>query len=472
MITVKEFEKILKLLRELISDTVFDNHVFFARECVADYMQNKPTSNIYIAIDLVKGGENFSNWLNTKTRKNPETKPLKLANKNEYLVKLTGVEGLENICLHCYQTRYNLPSIVKSKREEDNFGSLLNDAKLADLSIHSMYIDITDGVLVDPTFNGMNDLTDGILKTPSVSDLMFRCDPLRMLRIIRYASKTQWNVDKETWFAILKNHELIKNVSKDEVRDEFNKILLTEEPSIGLRRLMNSGMLFDICPQLYQLNRIGRFNPLFKDNIWEHTLNVVDNTTPSIVTRLGGLFHDIGKLTTYITKGGSVHFYNHEVAGETITKAVLAKMGYGQSVSEDVMKIVKLHMRFSSFGDTYDPTDKLVRRFIADCGDARPIVLDVMGANIKAHKTPKIMLFNRLLERIDEVIEEDKKVKVTLPIDGKDIMEELKIKACPMIGEILKYVESKMSENPTMTKTEAIKLMHEYVLQHNTVMAY
>ena len=102
-------------------------------------------------------------------------------------------------------------------------GTVLDDGQLRDLRINAMYLDVSEGVILDPS-NGVDDLTNEILSTPYIPDIVFNDDPLRMVRVIRFAAQLHWGIEQKTWMSILKIHELIKKANIGLLREELNKI--------------------------------------------------------------------------------------------------------------------------------------------------------------------------------------------------------------------------------------------------------
>lgn len=461
MITKEKFNQFFKFLQELIKGTEYETHVFFVGGAVRDFMMGRDIKNIDVVVDLPNGGEKFATWLAKKTDcYEKDINPCILLSGTR--LYLTNKDEFKDISIRCSQTLKNAKYTVASKRIEDNLGTVLDDGQLRDLRINAMYLDVSEGVILDPS-NGVDDLTNEILSTPYIPDIVFNDDPLRMVRVIRFAAQLHWGIEQKTWMSILKNHELIKKANIGLLREELNKILLSENPSYGLERLMASGMLYDLLPEFYGLNRVGRGCKIFNDNVWKHTLEVVDEVDNTLECRLSAFFHDIGKLSTFKVVNGAVHFYGHECAGLSTADKIMKRLGYPESITNKVKNVIRFHARFSSFGDTYTPTDKFIRRFISDTGDDLMLILEVMGSNFKSKRNSKIMLFLRIVEKIEETMSQMKTEKLVMPVNGQDIMEEFELKEGKVVGDILKKIEEELKVNPEMTKAEALLVAHDYL---------
>lgn len=90
------------------------------------------------------------------------------------------------------------------------------------------------GVLIDP-FGGLQHLEERLIKTPLEPGLTFSDDPLRMMRAIRFASQLNFQIEENTFQAIAEYRHRLPIVSMERIMDEFNKIMLSPEPSRGIR---------------------------------------------------------------------------------------------------------------------------------------------------------------------------------------------------------------------------------------------
>ena len=211
-------------------------------------------------------------------------------------------------------------------------GTLEDDQNRRDFTINALAISLNEGTygsLIDP-FNGMVDIENRLIQTPLAPLQTFSDDPLRMMRAIRFASQLNFTIAPVTFQAIKDNAERIKIISQERITEEFNKILLSNKPSIGLDLLSKSGLMQLIFPQMMALHGAEYVDGLgHKDNFY-HTLQVVDNisaNTNDLWLRWAAVLHDIAKPNTKrFEPGHGFTFHGHEVVGARMVPKIFAKL--------------------------------------------------------------------------------------------------------------------------------------------------
>lgn len=350
-------------------------------------------------------------------------------------------------------------------------GTLEDDQKRRDFTINALAISLNKenfGELIDP-FNGQKDLTNKILRTPLEPSQTYSDDPLRMMRALRFASTLNFTIEEDSLKAIKNEAERIKIVSLERVMVEFNKIMLSEKPSVGLKLMEETGLLNLILPELTALKGIEeKEGQTHKDNFW-HTLEVVDNiseNTDKLWLRWAALLHDVGKAPTKkFIKGIGWSFHGHEFVGSKMVKNIFyqLKLPLGNDM-KFVQKMVKLSSRPIALIDD-GTSDSALRRLLFDAGDDLEDLFILNKADITTKNAKKQEKFKKnfeyVAEKIKEVEEKDHIRNFQPPISGEEIMELFNLKPSREIGILKEKVkeailEGEISNDPIEAKNFVI----------------
>ncbi len=158
-------------------------------------------------------------------------------------------------------------------------GTLEDDQLRRDFTINAMAISLNEedfGQLVDP-FDGIGDIKRKLIRTPLDPAITFSDDPLRMMRAVRFASQLNYDIEADTFNAIIQEADRLEIVSQERITDELNKLILSPVPSYGFKLLFHSGLLTKFFPEMVALHGVEYVGGnAHKDNFF-HTLQVLDN---------------------------------------------------------------------------------------------------------------------------------------------------------------------------------------------------
>ena len=358
-----------------------------------------------------------------------------------------------------------------SRHPEVRYGRDIEaDLARRDFTVNAMAVRLPDRRFVD-RFGGLRDLRDGVLRTPVAAESSFADDPLRMIRLARFAAVLGATADPEALKAATAMAEQIDTVSRERIRDELNSLLASEHPDVGLNLLCDTGLADRFLPEIPALRMEHDPHHHHKD-VYAHTLAVVARCPSDDVTlRLAALLHDIGKpATREFHADGKVTFHGHDHVGARMARKRLEELRYPNAQVAEVADLVYLHLRFHGYGDKAW-TDAAVRRYVRDAGSPKQLErlnlltrADVTTRNrAKANRLAAAM--DDLEARIDALQEAEEIAKIKPPLDGREIMEYLGLEPGPAVGRA-RYVllEARLDRGP-MSNEEAYALLDEWAAE-------
>ncbi len=365
----------------------------------------------------------------------------------KYIVEVTPYREESN----CSDSRH--PDEVKFSK------TIEEDLKRRDFTCNAMAYSISRETLID-LYKGQEDIKDMSLKAVGDPVERFSEDALRMLRAVRFAVNLGFTIASETTDAIIKNSELIKKISTERIRDEFEKIILSPEPAVGVGMLQKFGLLKHFIPELEEGIGCEQLGEHIFD-VYEHLLHALQQAADkkwSLEIRLAALFHDIGKPRTRrydATKAGGkgkYTFYGHEVVGARMTAKIMERMRFPKKVTDLVVTLVRQHMFFS---DTEMITLSAVRRVVAKVGKDNIWTLmnirECDRVGMKKKEAPyRLRKYHAMIE---EVLRDPISVG-QLAIDGNTLMNELGMKPGPRMGWMLHALLEEVLDDPAKNSRE------------------
>jgi poly(A) polymerase len=325
-----------------------------------------------------------------------------------------------------------------SRKPRVTFGTdLETDLARRDFSINAMAMTV-DGALIDP-YGGAHDLVSRTLRTVGEPHVIFREDPLRMLRAARFIATLGMAPDAEILATIQELSADILTVSRERWLLEMNKVLVGEAVEHGLAFLAESGLLRHLIPAVSQMVEFrahqGRFH---HKALWPHTLAVVGQAPPRPAVRWAALLHDAGKVSTRsVDPEGEVHFFGHEAVGASIVDETARGFRFDRSLHERVRTLVLMHQRPAMYDR--DWTDGAVRRLMREAGETRDDLLDLSQADVTSHRPGVregvLLRIAELRGRMAELIVRDGQGPLLPKGIGQAIMARYNIPAGPGVGE-------------------------------------
>lgn len=368
---------------------------------------------------------------------------------------VTAVISKQNIEITTFRKSDGKGSTVFSK-------TLTEDLKARDFTINAIAFDISRLSIVDP-LAGIEDLEKGILRSCGDAAARFDEDPLRVLRMLRFGPAAGRTIEEATYSAARSRLQALSDVSVERIRLELEKILMSKCPARGLRAMAEMGALAFVLPELQESVGFEQ-NRFHYEDVFEHTLTVIENTPPDLKLRLAALFHDIGKPQS-LTVGddGNRHFYQHEEIGARICRKAMRRLRFSNKQIDDICLLVKMHMRPLDCGPAG------VRRLMRDLGELFEDWKQLKQADFppvmeKQEFQAKYQAFDDLVQ--SEVERLEKTRQKVLAVDGNDLIA-LGEKPGKKLGNILKYLENLVIENPELNEKQVLLEKAQLIINGN-----
>ena len=453
--------QICNYLQDIIEGTLYENHCFAVGGCVRDEILGHEIKDIDLCIDLPDGGIDFANWLYKE-----ELLTYEPVVYSTYGTAMFQLAAFPNVELEVVQTRKEQYKDKNSRNPEVVFGSLKDDCFRRDLTINSLYYDISRNVYIDLTDKGYHDIENHIIRTTNEPDIIFLDDPLRILRVCRFSSRYGWEIEEKTFEGMKRNVDRLSIITKERIQDEFNKMLVCDNPVMALNLIKGIGAMKYIIPELEETYGLKQNKYHFGD-VFEHTLKVVENTKNDLELRMAALLHDIGKINTRtIDDNGNVHFYKHELVSAEMCDTILRRLKYSNDFIRTVQILTKNHMRTKNWGDNCNHMkDKTLRKMQYELGDNMMKCLELIDADNKAHAIEYCMpnQVRNIIKRLEQFKEEGMSMEnYKLPVNGDDVMFFFMIEPCAKVKECLNWLLKFAFNNPKISREELLKNIKQF----------
>ena len=495
----KKFLQAQELLAE-IAKTMPDssplkNKSYIAGGAVRDEIMGVVPDDIDIVVESPNGGIEMAEYISKLLNLSPPvtypkfgTAALYLKNANfgdrDYDVDGIKVEFVQSRAEH-YQEDSRKPDAV-------SYASLKDDVKRRDLTINSLLKNlssgpsygstveerkqsanqkINDGSILDLTGHGLSDIENGIIRTPDNPDIIYKDDPLRILRAIRFSVKYGWQMTDDLIEGIKRNIFRLqsKAISAERIRDEMNKIMKYKKlhqaiPMMDALTDGNTSILDIVFPELAQLKEVEQ------DAVWHsegsayvHTLRVIesvekDNDEVDEAVILSAMAHDLGKRDTKEKDEatGRIHFLGHEKVSVKLIEERMRELKYPNEIINKVKFLIGNHMRAQHAKD-WSP--KAYRKFYQEMGDDYEDVLKLMKADEQASLTEEYAKKGLQWSNPDnyQTIRENMPKALAIPIrnkpilNGVDMQTLFNIKPGLIIGELMKAQNEIMLSKPELS---------------------
>lgn len=379
-------------------------------------------------------------------------------------------------------TTYRSEKEYSDFRRPDNVSwgkTLEEDVTRRDFTVNALVVGETDGKweMID-IVDGLTDFETGQIRAVGDPRRRFQEDALRMMRAIRFAAKLGFSIEENTLAAISDRAPLLTKISKERIREELTKILASNYPADGIQLLITTNLMEQFMPEVLEGRGVAQGG--------HHTLTVLDHMleslrecpSPDPIVRLATLLHDVGKPRSQRFKcrkcgkmfrdlpdethtcancgftqtlRGMITFYGHEVVGARMVTEIVERLKFNRKQMDKMITLVRWHMF------TYQPemTDAAIRRLIKKVGKENIgdlVLLRIADRKGSGSKTTS-WRFLELQKRIGEQLFEPMEIN-DMVVNGRDVMEVLKVTPGPIIGKVLKELFDEVLEDTSKNNRE------------------
>ena len=365
-------------------------------------------------------------------------------------------------------TPYRTEGVYSDKRRPDTVSfhaKLEDDLKRRDFTVNAIAYDDSighsKGHIIDP-FDGLKDIENKVIRTVGNPYDRFHEDALRIIRAVRLATSLGFTINIETQGAIQKTVPNLKKIAMERIRDEFSKMVMSQNPMIGVVMCEKLGILEYIAPELRRGVGVEQ-NGDHIYTVWEHNLRALQHSADRewpLHVRLAALFHDVSKPETrrWSDEKNNWTFYGHDVVGGRVSKKALERLKYPKKIVEVVSTLVRYHLFFS---DIEKITLSAVRRIVRNVGPENVWdLMKVRACDRIGMGRPKETPYR--LRKYQSMIEEAMRAPVSvqmLKIDGAKIMEVTRETPGPRLGFILHALLEEVIDAPE-NNSEAFLVKH------------
>jgi len=335
------------------------------------------------------------------------------------------------------------------------FSDPKEDAMRRDFTINAIFWDPIESKLYDYA-DGLSDLNAGVIRAVGDPLARFEEDRLRIFRCVRFLSQFNFSVDRETYEALFKIQDPLKGISPERMRDELEKMLMTNKPSIAMNLLNELGVMKVIMPEVSAMKGVPQPKEFHKYDVWGHTMFALDIAAKEVKDEdktkelmWGILLHDVGKpvtITMPVDKDDRIRFNDHDNEGANIAEKILTRLKLPSKTIKHVCYMIKNHMRVGKANEMRKGRLKLLM-----AKDTFKDELNMLYADIKASHM-KLEVHEFLKQEYKEFVDENK-----LPpaiVDGNFLIG-MGFKPSPLFNKIIKKAYEAQLEGSFSDKESA-----------------
>lgn len=365
---------------------------------------------------------------------------------------------------------------------------------------------------IDPS-GGVADITARKLRV--VNGDVFRHDPLRLLRAVRFMIRYRLTIESNSEHLLTRDAALLTQAAAERIHEELYAILQAEGATAHLRFLDEHGLFMVLFPEFIAAR--GMLQPaLHHWDVLQHSLEAVGTlerlsallqqppeniqgllpdgsdkddlvTLQALLTegeqqgliqltaltsppmKLAALLHDIGKPPTYtVGEDGEIRFYHHPQVGVPLAQQIMRRLSASTRDSRLVQQVVAHHMRSGQLSHE-QVTERAIRRYFVDLGPTGIYVGLVSLADHLAMRGPEPLKgsWSRHLATVrlllTRYIRQRERILPPHIIQPQELMRRLSIAPGPLVGQLLDAIAEAQAEGEIHSKEDALWIAQQWL---------
>lgn len=363
------------------------------------------------------------------------------------------------------------------------------DIAQRDFTVNAIAEPLAGGPLVDPS-GGQSDLAARRLRM--VSPRSFRNDPLRVMRLARFAVELELEVDADTLTAASLQAQRLAEVAQERVFAELRRVVAARDPLSGLELMDTTGATAAVLPELAALRGVEQ-SVYHHLDVHGHTLAVLaeavaleqdpaavfgdehgaalaellaqpfsDELTRGTALRFGALLHDIAKPQTRgVMDSGRVTFFDHDKQGADLSRAILTRLRTSEKLRAHVAALARHHLRLGFLVHERPLSRRQVHGYLKRC---EPVEVDVSLLSVadrlatKGRKADEAIAKHLELARelIGPALAWDAGERPRPLLRGDELADALGIARGPALGGLMAELETAQYAGEVVTRDDAI----------------
>lgn len=329
------------------------------------------------------------------------------------------------------------------------------DAKRRDFTINGLFYDPIADEIHD-FVGGRDDIKNKIIRFIGEPHERILEDHLRIIRAIRFKNTLNFGYHPDTYQAIKKHAQLADKVSWERVRDELNKIIVTDKATIAFEDFQDTGVLPYVLPELEACKGVAQ--PMeyhHEGDVWTHLMDSLKALPPdaSLTARWAVIFHDIGKPETFKI-AERIRFDKHSEVSAEIAEKIMRRLKFPRRDIERVSWVVKHHFMMMQLLEM--PLGRQRHWFL---NEGFPDLLMLFYADAAGTTPTDLSLYEKVKAEYEN-FKATHKEKPKPFITGEDVMKTLGIKAGPKVGQLLEEAYIKQLGHELNSREEAVEWLH------------